>query len=202
MRKTLLFAAATLALAGAASPAPAQTAPEGEHLIARYPKGWEALPINRQGNLTVVQLLPPGQSPRDYVESIIVQRREGDAQSPRDLVMGIVQGSRGHCEGVVVSPVDEVPVNGYHAAEVRFACTKSSRNGKSGLMEIKAIGGKTAMHVIQRVWFGAPVGANQPVPVPEATINAWDAFDRTVTVCDAADPEHPCPKAEAPPSSP
>lgn len=198
MRKMPLFAAALLATAAAASPAPAQTAPEGEHLIAHYPKDWQALPINRKGSLTVVQLLPAGQLPQDYVESIIVQRREGDRQSPKDLAMGIVSGSRSHCDGVVVSPVDETPINGYPAAEVRFACTKSSRNGKSGVMEIKAIAGKDAMHVIQRVWFGPPVGSNQPVPVPETTISAWDAFDHTVTVCDPTDPAHPCPQAEAP----
>ncbi len=196
MRKTSLFAAALL-VAIAFSPLPARAAEEGEHLIAHYPKEWLALPVNRQGNLTVVQLLPAGQSPQDYVESIIVQRREGDRQAPKELAMGIVEGSRAHCEGVVVSPVDQRPVNGYPAAEVRFACTKSSRNGKSGLMEVKAIAGTDALHVIQRVWFGPPVGANQPVPVPETTITAWDAFDNTVILCDAHDRKHPCPAPEA-----
>lgn len=196
MRKTSLLTA--LLLAAALLPAPARSAPEGEHLIAHYPKDWQALPINRQGNLTVVQLLPDGQSPKDYVESIIVQRRDHDRQAPKELAMGIVTASRAHCDGVMVSPVDEAPVNGYAAAEVRFACTRSSRNGKSGLMEVKVIAGNDALHVIQRVWFGPPVGATQPVPVPESTISAWDAFDRTVVLCDPADPKHPCPRDEAP----
>jgi hypothetical protein len=202
MLKMLPLAAAALlvlAVPASAQTAGAPSAAEGEHLIAHYPAGWQPLPANRQINLTVVQLLPPGEDPQNYTESVVVQRHDGERQSPKDYVGSVVQTSRANCEGTVVSPINEAMVNGYKAAEVRFACTKSSRTGKSGLMMIKAIAGRDALHVVQRVWRGAAVGATQPVPVPDATIAAWDAFDATIVLCDTRDPKHPCPKTGAAP---
>jgi len=190
--RTLYRFAAGLLLAFVALPALAQSAPE--HLIVPPPQGWVALPLNKQGNLTVVQMLPGGATPQDYQESIIIQRQDGEKKAPKDFVLGVVEGSKAHCESIVTSPVEERPVNGYKAAEIRFACSKSSRTGKSGLMMVKAISGKDALHVVQRVWLGAPVPPNQAVPVPDAIIEAWDAFDAFVVLCDSRDAKHSCPK--------
>ena len=194
MRTLLRFSAAAIVIGAVliSSDGFAQSAPE--HLIVPPPKDWVPLPINHQANLTVLQMLPAGQSPQDYQESIVIQRQEGEKKTPKDFVLGVVQGSKSHCEGIVSSPVDERPVNGYKAAEVRFACTKSSRTGKSGLMMVKAIAGKDALHVVQRIWLGAPVTPSQPVPVPDATIEAWDAFDAMIVLCDSRDAKHGCPK--------
>ena len=196
MRKILSLAAFALLISSLpvlAQSGAAQPGAEAEHLIAQYPAGWQALPVNRQSNLTVVQLLPPGEDSQNYTESVVVQRQDGEKRNPKDMIGSVIQTSRANCEGIVVSPITEIPVNGYHAAEVRFACTKSTRTGKSGLMMIKAISGKDALHVIQRVWRGAPVTSSQPVPVPESTIAAWDAFDATIVLCDPRDAAHPCP---------
>jgi len=191
MRTPLRFLVAGMLVLGS-SGAFAQSAPA--HLIVPPPKDWVALPITKQGNLTVVQMLPAGESPQDFRESIVVQRQDGEKKTPKDYVMSVVNGSKAHCEGIITSPISERPVNGYKAAEVRFACTKSSRTGKSGLMMVKAIAGNDALHVVQRIWLGAPVAPNQPVPVPDTVIDSWDAFDAFVVLCDSRDAKHGCPK--------
>ncbi|HIJ63525.1 MAG TPA: hypothetical protein HPQ04_12600 [Rhodospirillaceae bacterium] len=188
-RYRCLFAGMMVLVSSAAF---AQSAPE--HLIVPPPKDWVPLPINKQANLTVVQMLPAGESPQAFHESIVVQRQDGEKKTPKDYVLSVVAGSKANCEGIITSPISERPVNGYKAAEVRFACTKSSRTGKSGLMMVKAIAGNDALHVVQRIWLGAPVAPNQPVPVPDAVIDAWDAFDAFIVLCDSRDSKHACPK--------
>ena len=168
-----------------------------ENLFARFPDGWYTLPATYQGNVTTAQLLPPGGSPQDYSESIVVQRQDGEKKPPKDYVQSVVDGSRANCEGIVSSPVDEHPNNGYKAAEVRFACNRSSRTGKSGLMMVKAIAGRDALHVVQRVWLGPPVDVGQPIPVPLAVVSAWDSFDRSVSVCDSRELAHSCDSVDA-----
>ena len=187
------FALLISALPAWAQSAAPQPGAEAEHLIAQYPPGWQALPVNRQSNLTVVQLLPPGEDSQNYTESVVVQRQDGEKRTPKDMIGSIIQTSRANCEGIVVGQIHENAINGYRAADVRFACTKSTRTGKSGLMMVKAISGKDALHVIQRIWRGTPVSPTQPIPVPESTIALWDAFEATIVLCDPRDSKHPCP---------
>ncbi len=188
MRQIFVVVAALFLLGGQAL---AESPPE--RLIAHYPTDWKPQPAVAQGPMTVVQLLPPNASPQAFDEAIVVQRIDGSKESPKALVSAQIDGSRKNCEGLQVGPLDEAAINGYKAATVRFACTKSTRTGKSGLMMVVAVAGKDAVHVIQRMWLGAPVGANEPVPVPDTVIAAWDVFAAGVTVCDTRDPKHPCP---------
>jgi hypothetical protein len=196
MRKTSLFAVALLA--AAAMPALAQTPSPGESFIIFPPQGWVPQPPIHEGNAVVRRLLPPGVDPAQVSEAINVERYDQATQTPKQFVGALVDASRKSCEGLQVGPLDEKPINGYKAASLRFACTKSSRTGKSGLMMVIAVAGKDALHVVQRMWLGQPVGANDPVPVPDAVIGAWDAFAARVTLCDAGDAKHPCPPAAAP----
>ena len=202
MRKTCLFAAAVVVVAASPAltrPALAQSAPAGESFIISPPQGWVPQPPLHEGNVTVRRLLPPGSTSGQITEAINVERYEQSTQTPKQFVGALVAASRKNCQGLQVGPLDEHPINGYKAASLRFACTKSSRTGKSGLMMVIAVAGKDSLHVVQRMWLGQPVGANDPVPVPDTVIGSWDAFAARVTLCDAGDSKHPCPAPEAPP---
>ena len=188
MKKSSLLALALLI----GFPAWAQNAPP-EHVVARYPAQWVAQPPMRQDKLTVVRLLPPGQAAEDYSEAVILEHYEDEHQAPKDYVMSRAEASRRSCDGLMSSTVDETPINGYKAASIQFTCTKSHRNGKSGVMMVIAIAGRDALHVISRVWVGQAVAANQIVPVPDTVIAEWLAFAKTVTLCDTRDVQHPCP---------
>ena len=170
----------------------AQNAPP-EHVMARYPAQWVAQAPLRQDRLTVVRLLPPGQTPQDYSEAVIIERYDEEHQPPKDYVLSRAESSRRTCDGMLSSQVDETPINGYKAASIQFTCTKSHRNGKSGVMMVIAAAGRDALHVVSRVWIGPPVAANQLAPIPDQTIAEWAAFAKTVTLCDSRDAKHPCP---------
>ena len=187
--KRILLAALTLLFI---CPAWAQTSPP-EHVLARYPAQWVAQAPVRQDKLTVLQMLPAGQSPQDYMESIILERYDEEHQAPKEYVTSRAEASRRSCDGMLSSTVDESPINGYKAASIQFTCTKSHRNGKSGVMFVIAIAGRDALHVVSRVWIGPPVPANQMVPIPDTTLAEWAAFVRTITLCDTRDVQHPCP---------
>ena len=186
----MLFAAVLIGIG--TGPAAAQTAPP-ERAEARYPAQWIAQPPVHQDNVTVVRLLPPGQSPQSFSEAVMIERYEAEHRPPKEHVLSRAEATRRSCDGVLVSAVDETPVNGYKAASVRFTCTRSQRNGMSGAMLVTAVEGRDALHVISRLWIGPPVASNQLVPVPKQTVDEWDAFQRTITVCDIRDSRHPCP---------
>ncbi len=180
-----------------AVPAGAQTSPPAEHVMARYPAQWVAQPIMRQDRLTAQQILPPGQTSQEYSDAIILERYDEEHQAPKDYVASRAEASRRSCDGMLSSQVDETPVNGYKAASIQFTCTKSHRNGKSGVMFVVAIAGRDALHIVSRVWLGQAVAANQLVPIPPSTLAEWAAFVRTITLCDSRDNLHPCPATAA-----
>lgn len=200
MRKTTLFIAAALAVATPATFAQtafAQTAPAGEQLIAHYPQGWQPNPLpTPDPNVKMTRLLPPNESPQNFSEAIVVERYANAKQSAKDFVATVIDLGKKGCDGFLGSPPTERTVNGYKAVSARFGCTKGARTGKSGVIMVIAINGKDALQVIQSMWLGAPVAANQPIPIPEEVIRRWDSFEQSVVLCDTRDSKHPCPAAQ------
>lgn len=167
---------------------------QGERLLVNPPPGWTASPLTTKGPVRASQLFPAGQSAKDYVEKIILMRDASPgAPAPKQFVNQLVQAAKNGCDGTQIGNLDENPVNGYVAADIRLACTKGRQTGKSGLMLIAAIRGKDALYTVQRMWLGPPVAPNQAVPVPNQVLAEWSVFTRSITVCDPRSAEHPCP---------
>lgn len=164
-----------------------------ERAMARYPANWVAQPPVHKEQLTVVRLLPPGQSPQDFTQAITIERYEAMHQSPKEFLLSRADSSRSTCDGMLAGDVVEGTVNGYKSASLRFTCTRSHRNNKSGAVSLTAVAGRDALHVISWYWLGDPVSANQIVPVPAQTVSEWDAFAKTIIVCNINDSSHPCP---------
>lgn len=179
------------ALAEPSSAEQAQIPPE--RAGAHYPADWVAQPPVHQDSLTVIRLLPPGQTALDFTQAITIERYEAEHRSPKDFVLSRAEASRPTCDGMLISEVKEGLVNGYKAASLRFTCTHSQRNNKSGAVAVTAVAGRDALHVLSWYWLGAPVAANQLVPVPPQIVQQWDAFEHSIIVCDTRYVEHPCP---------
>ena len=178
-------------------PAFAQNAPP-EHLMARYPAQWVAQQPTVDERLTVQRLLPPGQSPKDYNEAVVIERYDQDHTPPKEFIQARANDSRQNCDGTLSGQIDETLVNGYKSASIIYTCSKSHRNGKSGEVMVIAISGRDALHVISRVWIGPAVPANQLPPIPEQVTKEWTAFSSTVLLCDTRpNNNHPCPVSTA-----
>ncbi len=189
MRQLLLVA--TLLLA-AALPARAQSA--GEHLLAVYPSNWQHIPLDSQNpNVQMTELLPPGESPQNFSEAILVETFAGPGQSARDFVGTLITVGQHDCNGFTGIPAKEANLNGYTAVVARYGCSRGTRTGKSGMTMVIAIRGKDALHVIQTMWLGQPVAANQAVPIPDEVLHRWKTLAAHVILCDTRDPNHPCP---------
>ncbi len=187
----LLLAVATATGASAASAG--ETIPP-ERLLLRPPVGWHMLAGPHEGNVSVTRIVPDGDNPATATQIINIERYEGQSPSPKAFVENIVAGNRRNCDGVRVSSIDTHSINNYPTAALSFTCTRSRRTGRSGLMMIIAIRGRDALHVVEFTWMGQAVQPNQPVPVPRSVIAQWNAFARSVTLCDIRDPgDHPCP---------
>ncbi len=198
--KTFIFGMIAAALAGGSAMAQSASGGGGaipdERAMARYPANWVAQAPVHQDQLTVVRLLPPGQTPQDFNQAITVERYETVHQSPKDFLLSRADSSRSTCDGMLVGDVTESMINGYKSASLRFTCTRSHRNNKSGAVSLTAVAGRDALHVISWYWLGDPVAANQLVPIPPQTVTQWDAFAKTITVCNVNDSRHPCPNQQ------
>ncbi|MBI5165550.1 MAG: hypothetical protein HY985_16805 [Magnetospirillum sp.] len=196
MRKIVSQVAAAALAAFIPAAAMAQGKPSDEKLLSNPPAGWQTYPADVKGATVTAMMLPPGATPDNWSEAISIQRTEGKGPSPKEFITAAVEQSKASCEGLQVGPPDARPINGYEAGSVRIACTKGVQSGKSGLKMVKAIRGKNALYVVQRMWKGAPVAANQALPVPQSVLNDWNFYEGTVVLCDAGDAKHPCPKAK------
>lgn len=204
--------AAALALALVASPAlaedPAGPAPgEGgggggggggnvltERLLMTPLAGWKKGGATSSRSVVVTHLLPAGQSTEDWTEMVTIQVIADARTDARTVVNRVAEASRSGCDVAGPSPISEGVLNNYPVATMTVTCNRGHQSGKGGLVAVKAIRGRQALFVVERLWRGAPFGPSDPVPVPTEVLQDWALFLRGVSVCDEADPRHhPCP---------
>ena len=175
-----------------------QTAPgevPTEQLVMTPPAGWTIQGSTANQNSIAKQLFPPDQTPESWNQMMVIQVLADPAADPRDYVQRVVQASQANCEATGPSPVSEAQSNGYPVAALTVTCTKGRQTGLGGLVAVKAIRGKAALYVIQRIWRGQPFDRNEMAPVPPEILKEWAGFLHNVSACDTADPaHHPCPK--------
>ncbi|MGE5547386.1 MAG: hypothetical protein ACM33T_10845 [Solirubrobacterales bacterium] len=188
MRAVMLAAAA---LAVTALPALAQQR-NGEFVQLSPPEGWQPAPTMRTDKTSVTRLFPPGQSEKDWTETLAVQVLTGSDQMARPYVEGVIAYSRANCDSAAPGPVTEATRNGYPSATVQVACSKGKATGLGGFILVTAIRGKDALYVIQRQWRGPAFEPNERPAIPQDTLRQWGAFSQGVSLCDTRDPRHPC----------
>ena len=189
--------AACCLLAGLAVPAPAPAiaadpAP-GERLLMLPPAGWKPVQLSNSEKMVVTRLYPPGQDEKNWTEIVTVQIYPRSSQSARQFAESIVQYSRDACVAAGPGPVTERPVNGYPMASVPVACSKGKSSGHGGFVLAMAIQGKDALYAVQRQWRGPPINQGESPAFPPDMLKTWDAFAKTVGLCDTRDSRHPCP---------
>jgi len=182
----------------AASPPPAGTAPGAamtEKLLLAAPAGWRSGASSTSRSVVVTHLLPPGQTTETWTEMLTIQVIADPRTEARTVVNRVAEASRSGCDVAAPSPISEGMINNYPVATMTVTCNHGHQSGKGGLVAVKAIRGRQALFVVERLWRGPAFGADEPVPVPTEVLQAWALFLRNVTVCDEADPRHhPCPQ--------
>lgn len=180
------------ALAQTPPPLPAR-APSAERLMMNAPQDWTPVQVQRSEKMVVTRLFPPGESDKQWSQSITLQMYPGSDQMPRAFIEGIVAYSRDNCEAAGPGPVSENTQNGYPTATVTVTCTKGRSSGMGGFALVQAIRGKEALYVVQRQWRGPAFDKSQSPSFPAAMLKDWGDFAKTVGLCEAGNAKHPCP---------
>ncbi|EPY02812.1 hypothetical protein [Magnetospirillum fulvum] len=196
-RLVAVFSLAVLGLL-AAAPVFAQSsqAPEPtERLVMIPPEGWVGGGASSGRNTVSTHMFPPGQTSENWTEMLTIQVIADPRAEARAFVQRVVDASRAGCDASGPSPATEGMTNDYPVATLTVTCTRGHQSGKGGIVAVKAIRGKQALFVVERLWRGPAFARDDSPPIPKAMLLEWSTFLRSVSLCDQADPaRHPCPR--------
>jgi hypothetical protein len=166
-----------------------------EQLFVQPPKGWAVGYHDSKGTVDVTEVLPPGQTLKEWTEMLTVQMMTGLAtKPPQDVLKDQLEIVKNACEDIGAGQLSLAVENGYETAMRAVACPKSKQWKDGELSLYKVISAKDRTYVVWRSWRG-PAFDKEHLPVPVEITNEWLAFMRQVVVCDTRDPRHACPTA-------
>ncbi len=179
------------------SPAVADPPPASEQLFILPPQGWVVGYHETKGNVDVTEVLPPGQTLKNWTEMLTVQIVGGmSRKSAQDVLKDQLEVVKNACEDIGAGQVSLAMENGFETAMRAVACPKSKQWGDGELSLYKVISGRDRAYVVWRSWRG-PSFDKEHLPVPAETTTEWLSFMRQVLLCDAHDPQHACPNPAA-----
>jgi hypothetical protein len=195
---------ALLALLSSPAVARAQgiaTLPQGEFLFASPPEGWIVGHRSRQGNASIVEYVPAGQTVQSWTEMVTVQVWQGQQPSPdpKEFVLRIAGRFQRVCKKLQVAPPSERQIGGYDNVSLALECREPDRSQAPSqvlsrnieFLAVRAIRGRDGFYVVQRAWHGDTEPAEAPMK-SEATMKEWGVYLSRVEVCDTRDPALVC----------
>ncbi|MDR3435961.1 hypothetical protein [Telmatospirillum sp.] len=166
--------------------------PSGEQLYVLPPKGWDVAYHDSKGNIDVTEVLPPGQTLKNWTEMLTVQMISGQpVKTPQDVLTDQVEVIKNACEDIGAGRLNLAVENGYETALRAIACPKSKQWGDGELSLYKVISGRERAYVVWRSWRG-PAFDKEHLPVPAEKTTEWLTFMQQVMLCDEHDPKHSC----------
>jgi hypothetical protein len=175
--------------------------PQGEFLFATPPAGWVVGYHARQGNASIVEYVPAGQTVQNWTEMVTVQVWHGPQPSldPKEFVLRIAGRFQRVCKTLQVSPPSVRQISGYDNASLALECRDPDRSQAPAqvlsksieFLAVRAIRGRDGFYVIQRAWHGDTEQPDAPMK-SEATLNEWRRYLSQVEVCDTRDPALDC----------
>jgi len=164
-----------------------------ERLFVPALSNWTTVQADHQGNTEITELVPQGQSQKDWHEMLTVELITGQVNgTPEDIVKAQSEQIKKSCESVGGGQIISGAQNGYETSMRAVGCSKSKQYGTGEMSLLKVIRGKDRLYVIIRVWRGEPFELDH-MPLNEATTKDWFAFMQNVMVCVPMDRAHPCP---------
>lgn len=171
--------------------------PASEQLFILPPKGWTVGYHDNKGNVDVSEVLPPGQTLKNWTEMLTVQIIGGMSNKPaQEVLKDQLEIVKNACEDIGAGQVSVATENGYETAMRAVACPKSKQWGDGELSLYKVISGRDRAYVVWRSWRG-PSFDKDHLPVPAEVTAEWLTFMRQVMLCDMRDPKHACPNPAA-----
>jgi hypothetical protein len=175
--------------------------PQGEFLFATPPAGWLVGYRGRQGNASIVEYVPAGQTVQNWTEMVTVQVWHGPQPSldPKEFVLRIAGRFQRVCKTLQVAPPSVRQISGYDNASLALECRDPDRTQAPAqvlsksieFLAVRAVRGRDGFYVIQRAWHSDTEQADAPMK-SEATLKEWRAYLSQAEVCDTRDPALDC----------
>ena len=159
-----------------------------ENLLQSLPPGYKIDFQAKQGNMLMTEMVPEGESVKDWTEMVTTQVFLGlKTATPEQFQALMQQRWLAACKGGAAAPVAKGEENGYPFALWLLSCPSSPATGKPEVTWFKAIKGNDSFYVVQKAFRFEPT---------QEQVNQWIQYLRSVSVCDTRLPERACPKLD------
>ena len=158
---------------------------ENENLLAGLPDGFKVDYQAEQGNQTITEMVPEGESVNDWTTLVTVQIFMGMTNTaPEQYQENMTQSWFNACENSESYPVADGEENGYNFVLWQLYCPLNPSTQKVEYAYLKAIQGNDSFYLVQVAFRHEPSSDE---------ITQWMQYLKQVQVCDSRIPEQACP---------
>lgn len=159
--------------------------PRGEQLVTEVPPGYKAEPERRDGDVVTREMLPEGESLKQWTHKFSTHTFLGmTGMSPDEFREAMRQKWAEACKESSAAVVAGGNENGYPFAVWTLRCPHNASTGKPEIAWFKAVAGKHNFYLVQKVFTSEPTDQQG---------TRWMRVLRRTEVCDTRGTEHPCP---------
>jgi hypothetical protein len=172
-----------------ALPIASQAQFKDENLLQKLPPGYKIAMQTKQGNTAITQMIPEGESIKNWSETLAVNVFLGERSATVEQFQQFsltrwVSGCPGVAGASEVKTVSKGNDNGYPFAVWSVACKRPPESGLSEFAWFKAIKGNDSFYVIQKSFRAEP---------SQEVIANWVQYLRKLSVCDTRLADRKCP---------
>ena len=164
---------------------PTETVLENENLLAGLPSGFKVDYQAEQGNQTITEMVPEGESVEDWTTMVTVQVYLGQTNiAPIQAQETLTNDWFNACENSESYPVADGAENGYNFVLWQLFCPLNPSTQKVEYTFMKAMQGNDSFYLVQVAFRHEP---------SDDEITQWMGYFKEVKVCDSRIPEQACP---------
>ena len=158
---------------------------ENENLLTELPPGFKVDYQAEQGNQTITEMVPEGETVEDWSTMITVQVYLGQNNiTPTQAQDTLTNDWFNACENSETYPVADGAENGYDFVLWQLYCPLNPSTQKVEYTYMKAIAGNDSFYLVQVAFRYEPT---------KADVTQWMQYLKEVQVCDSRIPEQACP---------
>lgn len=158
---------------------------ENENLLTELPPGFKVDYQAEQGNQTITEMVPDGETVEDWSTMITVQVYLGQNNiTPTQAQDTLTNDWFNACENSETYPVADGAENGYDFVLWQLYCPLNPSTQKVEYTYMKAIAGNDSFYLVQVAFRYEPT---------EVDVTQWMRYLKEVQVCDSRIPEQACP---------
>jgi len=194
--KSALPTVSTPAATPTRAPAPPDTSPE--RLLAEPPTGWQQSFRTEGPGIRMVEYIPAGTQSDEWTDKLSFESfSDPPLPDPIEMLKSIAADQRKTCKPFADNETFSGVENDYPTSVRLFICYSNPLTKKGQLTLVKTIKGDSHFYVITRAKRVAPIdtSSDKPDPMVAKAVAEWSAYLRAISVCNDADPRHPCPAA-------